>query len=62
MHIVTGAAGFIGSNMVAHLNKNNISDIVCVDTLNSDKVANLAGLEFQKKMIFYYMLVDPNLN
>ena len=46
MHIVTGAAGFIGSNMVAHLNKNNIRDIVCVDTLSSNKVANLAGLEF----------------
>jgi len=46
MHIVTGAAGFIGSNMVAHLNKNNIRDIVCVDTLSINKVANLAGLEF----------------
>jgi len=46
MHIVTGAAGFIGSNMVEHLNKQGHTDIVCVDTLNRDKVANLAGLEF----------------
>jgi len=46
MHIVTGAAGFIGSNMVKHLNKKGHTNIVCVDTLNQHKVANLAGLEF----------------
>ena len=46
MHIVTGAAGFIGSNMVKHLNKKGHTNIVCVDTLDQHKVANLAGLEF----------------
>ena len=46
MHIVTGAAGFIGSNMVEHLNKKGHTNIVCVDALNQHKVANLAGLEF----------------
>ena len=46
MHIVTGAAGFIGSNMVKHLNKKGHTNIVCVDALNQHKVANLAGLEF----------------
>lgn len=47
MHIVTGAAGFIGSNMVKHLNKNGHTDIICVDIMNNHKVANLHGLEFQ---------------
>ena len=40
MHIVTGAAGFIGSNMVAYLNSQGHKDIICVDTLNQHKVQN----------------------
>jgi len=47
MHIVTGAAGFIGSNMVAYLNSQGHKDIICADTLNQHKVQNLAGLEFE---------------
>jgi len=47
MHIVTGAAGFVGSNMVAYLNSQGHKDIICADTLNPHKVANLAGLEFE---------------
>ncbi len=46
MHIVTGASGFIGSNMVQHLNRMGHNDILCVDTLNSEKVKNLQGLQF----------------
>jgi ADP-L-glycero-D-manno-heptose 6-epimerase len=44
--IVTGAAGFIGSNLVKALNARGETDIVAVDNLtHSDKVANLGDLE-----------------
>jgi ADP-L-glycero-D-manno-heptose 6-epimerase len=44
--IVTGAAGFIGSNLVRALNARGITDIVAVDNLKrAEKVANLADLE-----------------
>jgi len=44
MVIVTGGAGFIGSNIIAALNKNNITNILVVDNLgNSDKWKNLNG-------------------
>src|SRR6478736_52078 len=44
--IVTGAAGFIGSNVVKALNDRGITDIVAVDNLKrADKVANLADLD-----------------
>lgn len=44
MHIVvTGAAGFIGSNLVRALNDRGIGDIIAVDDLSQgDKFANLA--------------------
>ena len=46
MLIVTGAAGFIGSNLVKALNARGEKDIVAVDNLSrADKVANLADLE-----------------
>ena len=31
MHIVTGATGFIGSNLVAHLNNQGHSNVLLVD-------------------------------
>jgi ADP-L-glycero-D-manno-heptose 6-epimerase len=44
--IVTGAAGFIGSNLVKALNQRGERDIVAVDNLTrGDKVKNLADLE-----------------
>jgi ADP-L-glycero-D-manno-heptose 6-epimerase len=44
--IVTGAAGFIGSNLVKALNARGETGIVAVDNLTrADKVANLADLE-----------------
>jgi ADP-L-glycero-D-manno-heptose 6-epimerase len=44
--IVTGAAGFIGSNLVRALNERGERDIVAVDNLaRADKVANLRDLE-----------------
>jgi ADP-L-glycero-D-manno-heptose 6-epimerase len=44
--IVTGAAGFIGANLVKALNARGSRDIVAVDNLSrAEKVANLADLE-----------------
>ncbi|HUL56624.1 MAG TPA: ADP-glyceromanno-heptose 6-epimerase [Usitatibacter sp.] len=44
--IVTGAAGFIGSNLVKALNARGENDIVAVDNLSrAEKVANLSDLE-----------------
>lgn len=48
LHIVTGAAGFIGSRLVAGLNRAGITDILAVDNLeNVDKVPNLAACEIE---------------
>ena len=42
MYIVTGAAGFIGSNLVRGLNRRGIDDIIAVDDLtDGDKFRNL---------------------
>ena len=47
MIIVTGGAGFIGSNLIRGLNKKGINDIIVVDNLeNSKKHRNLNSLEF----------------
>ncbi len=44
--IVTGAAGFIGSNLVRALNQRGERDIIAVDNLQrADKVVNLRDLE-----------------
>jgi ADP-L-glycero-D-manno-heptose 6-epimerase len=44
--IVTGAAGFIGSNLVRALNARGVTDIVAVDNLTrGEKSANLGDLE-----------------
>jgi ADP-L-glycero-D-manno-heptose 6-epimerase len=45
-YVVTGAAGFIGSNIVKGLNSRGITDIIAVDDLtDSDKFRNLADLQ-----------------
>ena len=58
--IVTGAAGFIGSNLVKALNARGVTDIVAVDNLKrAEKVPNLADLEiadFLDKRDFIDML------
>jgi ADP-L-glycero-D-manno-heptose 6-epimerase len=60
MHIVTGAAGFVGSNLVAHLNKQGHTDVLLVDTLSMHKTKNLAGLEFED-LISPSELLDSNI-
>ena len=45
-YVVTGAAGFIGSNLVRALNERGEVDIIAVDNLTrADKFLNLAGCE-----------------
>jgi ADP-L-glycero-D-manno-heptose 6-epimerase len=46
LHVVTGAAGFIGSRLVAALNQAGVGEILAVDDLkNGAKSRNLAALE-----------------
>jgi len=47
-YVVTGAAGFIGSRLVAALNREGITDILAVDNLeNAGKFSNLVDCEIQ---------------
>ena len=51
MIVVTGAAGFIGSCMVAKLNEKNINNVVLVDNFsNPQKNLNLEGKSFSEKV------------
>tara|TARA_B100001057_G_scaffold134573_1_gene134020 strand:- start:5942 stop:6811 length:870 start_codon:yes stop_codon:yes gene_type:complete len=61
MHIVTGAAGFIGSNLVAHLNKQGHNDVLLVDNLSMEKTKNLAHLRFED-MISPSELLEMNID
>jgi ADP-L-glycero-D-manno-heptose 6-epimerase len=50
-YVVTGAAGFIGSNIVAGLNARGISNIIAVDNLTrGDKFRNLVDCEIADYM------------
>ena len=45
-YVVTGAAGFIGSNLVKALNNRGVTDVIAVDDLkHGDKFANLVDCE-----------------
>jgi ADP-L-glycero-D-manno-heptose 6-epimerase len=50
MFIVTGGAGFIGSNLVKRLNTLGIEDILIVDNLTPEKEKNLAALNYSDYM------------
>ena len=51
MHIVTGAAGFIGSNLVRALNERGVRDILAVDDLTQgDKFRNLRDCDIADYM------------
>ena len=46
--VVTGAAGFIGSNIIRGLNARGIIDIIAVDDLTEgDKFRNIADLHIK---------------
>ena len=46
--VVTGAAGFIGRNIVAELTRQGTSDVILVDSLgDTEKWRNLVGLRFE---------------
>lgn len=61
-YVVTGAAGFIGSNIVKGLNARGIDDIIAVDDLtHGDKFRNLADLKIADYVdadIFYDAFAD----
>ena len=58
--IVTGAAGFIGSNIIHALNQRGLTNIIAVDNLtNGDKALNLTDLaicDYVDKDVFYTAL------
>jgi len=60
--VVTGAAGFIGSNIVKGLNERGIDDIIAVDDLTQgDKFRNLADLKIADYVdadVFYDAFAD----
>jgi ADP-L-glycero-D-manno-heptose 6-epimerase len=64
MIIVTGGAGFIGSNIVKALNEEGIERILVVDNLsNAEKIKNLSGLriiDFMDKHEFYEFMSTGN--
>ena len=61
-YIVTGAAGFIGANIVKALNERGETDIICVDNLTqADKFKNLVDCEiadYLDKEDFIELLLD----
>lgn len=65
MYLVTGGAGFIGSNLVKALNSRGIEDIIVVDNLHqrADKFRNLVDCEikdFIDKEDFFRTLSSAN--
>jgi len=62
MIVVTGAAGFIGSALIAGLNDRKISDILAVDRLGDDhrwkNLRNLAFADYVEKDDFLEMVLE----
>ena len=66
MFVVTGAAGFIGSRLIAALNARGVTDILAVDDLTEgDKFANLARYtvaDYMVKAAFRRLVANGGLN
>ncbi|MHC4461742.1 MAG: ADP-glyceromanno-heptose 6-epimerase [Planctomycetota bacterium] len=66
MIIVTGGAGFIGSAIIAALNKRQIADILVVDQLASDEkwknLRNLSFADYVEKDDFLEMVLENKLS
>ena len=66
MIIVTGGAGFIGSALIAALNKRQITDILVVDELGTDQkwknLCNLSFADYVEKDDFLEMVIADKLN
>ncbi len=62
-YIVTGGAGFVGSNMVRTLNKYGINNVVIVDNCDENKMPNLLDLQFSDYLDYDDGLetIDKNL-
>lgn len=50
MICVTGAAGFIGSNLVKYLNDQNIQNIILIDYFDKNKNYNIKDLKYSKRI------------
>ncbi|MEW6074507.1 MAG: ADP-glyceromanno-heptose 6-epimerase [Planctomycetota bacterium] len=60
MYVVTGGAGFIGSNLVRGLNRRGITDILVVDDLaDGSKHRGLAALEFHDYVDYRDFIARP---
>lgn len=66
MIIVTGGAGFIGSALIAELNRRQISDILVVDQLGADEkwknLRNLSFADYVEKDDFLEMVIEDKLD
>ena len=60
--VVTGAAGFIGSNIIRGLNARGVDDIIAVDDLSEgDKFRNLVDLQiadYVDREVFYDLFAE----
>lgn len=66
MIIVTGGAGFIGSALIASLNRRKITDILVVDQLGTDEkwknLRNLAFADYVEKADLLEMILNKGLD
>ncbi len=65
MILLTGAAGFIGSNLLAYLNKNADKPIIIVDDFRGPKLKNIERAPYQHKIhrdqLFDWLLINGEL-